>query len=176
MKRLILSLIFSLVLMSTPAMGQIYKWVDKDGGIHFSDAPTDSKYQYLGGAPQKLLSPEDRVKELIRIYAEKILSGEAEREGRVGFYTDQIIELMNSISSSGQPNKKIKKFHNPEIQQSKSNPSNSSLEKEPDYFNPHTGKQYNGGLGGIWDSQTGEFLPGGGGMYFSPWTGQFIRK
>ncbi|MCX5914204.1 MAG: DUF4124 domain-containing protein [Deltaproteobacteria bacterium] len=45
MRRIILvvfSLFIALValLVSDPAMAQVYKWVDKDGGVHFSNVPT----------------------------------------------------------------------------------------------------------------------------------------
>lgn len=38
--------IFVLILVADLSMaGEIYKWVDKDGVIHFTDTPTDPKFQ-----------------------------------------------------------------------------------------------------------------------------------
>ena len=55
MSKIILPLVL-VVILSTPAMGQIYKWVDKNGGVHFSNTPTSDREKQ----PQAVLSESDR--------------------------------------------------------------------------------------------------------------------
>ncbi len=42
---LVLSALFILLSLDQEGSAQVYKYVDKDGVVHFTDNPTDSKYQ-----------------------------------------------------------------------------------------------------------------------------------
>ncbi len=47
MNKIIMLLLVPLIVLGLNCEGsaQVYKYVDKDGGVHFTDNPTDSKYQ-----------------------------------------------------------------------------------------------------------------------------------
>ena len=54
--RLIIPLFFILMLALFPpeSSAQIYKYVDKDGTVHFTNTPTDPGYKsYMGAEPEK---------------------------------------------------------------------------------------------------------------------------
>jgi len=56
MNRLVALLFFLLMfaLFSPESSAQIYKYVDKDGAVHFTDAPTGPGYKsYMGAEPDK---------------------------------------------------------------------------------------------------------------------------
>ncbi len=56
MTRLIILILFLLMATLFPAQGsaQVYKYVDEDGVVHFTDKPTDPKYQsYMAAEPEK---------------------------------------------------------------------------------------------------------------------------
>ena len=42
---LVLSALFIVLSFNQEGSAQVYKYVDKDGVVHFTDNPTDSKYQ-----------------------------------------------------------------------------------------------------------------------------------
>jgi hypothetical protein len=52
--KIILVLAIGLVLLATTSSAQIYKWVDKDGGVHFSNVPTS------GIEKKETVFPEDK--------------------------------------------------------------------------------------------------------------------
>lgn len=52
-----LLLIFAL--FSPESSAQIYKYVDKDGAVHFTDTPTDPRYKsHMGAEPKKKEAPD----------------------------------------------------------------------------------------------------------------------
>ena len=56
MGRLVILPFFLLMVALFPAQGsaQVYKYVDKDGVVHFTDTPTDPRYQfYMAAEPEK---------------------------------------------------------------------------------------------------------------------------
>jgi len=56
MGKLIILLLFLLMVALFPGQGsaQVYKYVDKDGVVHFTDTPTDPRYQsYIAGESEK---------------------------------------------------------------------------------------------------------------------------
>ncbi len=56
MGKLVILPFFLLMVALFPAQGsaQVYKYVDKDGVVHFTDSPTDPKYQsYMAAEPEK---------------------------------------------------------------------------------------------------------------------------
>jgi hypothetical protein len=56
MGRLVILPFFLLMATLFPAQGsaQVYKYVDKDGVVHFTDTPTDPRYQsYMAAEPEK---------------------------------------------------------------------------------------------------------------------------
>ena len=54
-------------------------------------------------------------------------------------------------------------------------PESETTKNEPMFIDPRTGNIYHGGMGGVFDSRTGEFLPGGGGVYSHP-RGGFVYR
>ena len=63
MSKLIAPLFFLLafVLFSPESSAQIYKYVDKDGTVHFTNTPTDPGYKsYMGAEPEKKEALEAR--------------------------------------------------------------------------------------------------------------------
>ncbi len=46
---LVLSAFFLVLFFNQEGSGQVYKYIDKDGGVHFTDNPTDSKYREAKG-------------------------------------------------------------------------------------------------------------------------------
>ena len=61
MSKLVALLFFLLMLalLSPESSAQIYKYVDKDGTIHFTDTPTDPGYKSHMGAEPKKKEPSD---------------------------------------------------------------------------------------------------------------------
>jgi soluble lytic murein transglycosylase-like protein len=49
----------SLLLLAAPAAATIYRYVDENGVIHFTNIPTDSRYQPLGSAAGRLKTRAD---------------------------------------------------------------------------------------------------------------------
>lgn len=140
MDRIIL-IVFALFLVFSSTQetsAQIYKYVDKDGVVHFTDTPTDPKYQAIGGAPQKSLSStEDRVNDLINQLADKVSDCLARGDWSMAqFYQKQLNDLLNSTASPGRSNKRTKEFRNPEIQQTPSHnipkiPESVTMNRDP---------------------------------------------
>jgi hypothetical protein len=63
MNRLVASLFFLLMfaLLSPESSAQIYKYVDKDGAVHFTNTPTDPGYKsYIGAEQEKKEALEAR--------------------------------------------------------------------------------------------------------------------
>jgi len=55
----LLFFLFMLVLLSPESSAQIYKYVDKDGTIHFTDTPTDPGYKSHMEVEPKKKEPSD---------------------------------------------------------------------------------------------------------------------
>ncbi len=173
---------------------QVYKYVDKDGVQHFSDAPTDPKYfskefsAETFGSSQDSRSRENELlkqrDDLIRQYAEKVSRILNAPPSKNPLYDAEVLEIyINTLNAltSGQP---------PEKQ--KSSPKNNKRQKQldtvlvpagpPIHGNEsnaicaQTGTFYIGVKGGIINSKTGEFLPGSNATYFSPSTGGFFHR
>ena len=55
----LLFFLLMLVLFSPEGTAQVYKYVDKDGTVHFTDTPTDPGYKSHMGAEPKRKEPSD---------------------------------------------------------------------------------------------------------------------
>jgi hypothetical protein len=59
--------VLALVLIASTSSAQIYKWVDKDGGIHFSNVPTSGDEK-----KENILTEEDRPPQKECVYPKPI--------------------------------------------------------------------------------------------------------
>lgn len=118
---LVLVLFAAIVFVVAETNAQVYKWVDKDGGVHFTDTPTEGKYI----SPPLVSAQDDMIKSGNKdfycgiFYGLGYASGEFDLKPHVFKATDpQFFQpCFNNGYAYGVSQKKNKLYENKSVQQ-----------------------------------------------------------